>query len=141
MEEVLKAIADTKASRGLGSQGVSCSATFINRLKTVQDIDEQEFQYKTSARIEAESDPRNAYSMYVMMTTYCESLSPILPPNWDATQYMVKFASVLKGLVILKHKRQMTELLLQKGLVIRTLLSSSTTFIMLWAAAHNLFLL
>lgn len=46
-------------------------------------------QSKTNARIVAERDPRNAYSMHAMVAAYCEELVPHLIFNWDATQFVI----------------------------------------------------
>lgn len=49
-------------------------------------------QEKTNARITAESDPRNAFTMFAMAKAYCEQTPPHLIFNWDATQFVVDSA-------------------------------------------------
>ena len=44
-------------------------------------------QLKTSARMDAEKDPRNSFAMAEMIEAFCKHLSPAMVFNWDATQY------------------------------------------------------
>ena len=47
------------------------------------DISQGKRQFKKHARIAAEADPRNAYSMVAMTTAFAKDLSPHLIMNWD----------------------------------------------------------
>lgn len=57
-------------------------------------------QVKTSARVNAEADPRNAYTMIAMMKAFCEDLNPHMIFNWDATQFVVTDDKGTKKVVI-----------------------------------------
>jgi hypothetical protein len=43
-------------------------------------------QHKTTARIDAESDPRNSISMAIMFQSYAKDIDSRLLMNWDSTQ-------------------------------------------------------
>jgi hypothetical protein len=101
---LLKASEVAKTQRGLAPTGVTCSRQYISDFKKYYDVGSQEVQFKTHARIEAESDPRNAYSMHVMAAAFCEDLSPNLIFNWDATQYVVSYDPESKGVFIKSEK-------------------------------------
>jgi hypothetical protein len=103
-ELVMKGIAETKCRRGEAPTGNSCSKEFISGVKKLQEVGVNEVQFKTRARIEAEADPRNAYSMHVLVVAFCEDLSPNLIFNWDATQFVVGFDPASKGVYIKPEK-------------------------------------
>jgi hypothetical protein len=46
-------------------------------------------QQKPNARVFAEADPRNAFSMAVMCKAWTEDLDPSMIFNWDATQFVI----------------------------------------------------
>jgi hypothetical protein len=46
-------------------------------------------QHKTAARVFAESDMRNNYTMAVMLFAFTRGLVPYMIFNWDATQYSI----------------------------------------------------
>ena len=51
------------------------------------NLGERVGQLKTNARIEAEYDPRNSFTMAATVEAFCKCLSPAMIFNWDATQY------------------------------------------------------
>jgi hypothetical protein len=57
-------------------------------------------QFKTHARIVAEADPRNAYSMYLKSKAFCSQLFPEMIFNWNATQYVVNSDGDESGIFI-----------------------------------------
>ena len=61
-------------------------------------------QTKTSARIEAEADPRTMYSMFSFVKAFCENLASELIFNWDATQFIMSDDLDTKGLYISTEK-------------------------------------
>jgi hypothetical protein len=61
---------------------------------------------KTDARIEAEADPRNAFSMICMVKAFCEDLDMKLIFNWDATQYIVSEDLQKNGVYIKAERAQ-----------------------------------
>lgn len=78
----------TKARRGLVMTGELHQRT-VRDYKKRMKIDTVVCQNKTAARIEAEADPRNVYSMHVMVKAACTNLNPNLIMNWDSTQFVV----------------------------------------------------
>lgn len=72
-----------------------CDRTFFS-IREQLNIVERTANPKTAARIEAEGDPRNAFSMYCMARAFCgvkhkdkDVKSAHLIFNWDATQFKV----------------------------------------------------
>ena len=82
----------TQTKRRKGEAGVVTEISWhtIEKLRVTLNIDEGEGQITTNARSEAESDPRNAYSMYCMNKAFCIQLKPYMIGNWDATQFIVQ---------------------------------------------------
>jgi hypothetical protein len=81
---------NTKRRRGIGGEAKTPSWHTVNRLKIKLQVTQGQGQTKTHARIAAESDPRNAYSMICMVKAFCDQLSPEMIGNWDATQFVVQ---------------------------------------------------
>lgn len=90
-KDMVKAqIVNTRKRKGIDIGEGTCSDRYIYELKKKFDFSEGVRQFKTHARITAEADPRNAYSMYVMVKAFCSELYPEMIFNWDATQYVVE---------------------------------------------------
>lgn len=79
----------TKERRNIGAVERSVSRTTILNIKRAIDLGEKHGQFKTHARVVAENDPRNAYSMTVMAHAFSEQLDPQMIFNWDATQFII----------------------------------------------------
>lgn len=65
------------------------SKTYLHNFRQKYGLVEAQLQLKSDARIEAEADPRNPYSMICLVEAYCEGLDRNLIMNWDSTQYIV----------------------------------------------------
>jgi hypothetical protein len=76
-------------SRGIPVEGYDISESTFDRYKQTLDIGGRKSQLKTKARINAEKDCRNAFSMFCLSKAISEGLEPEMIFNWDATQYMV----------------------------------------------------
>jgi hypothetical protein len=85
-----------------------CDRTFFT-IRQQLKIVERTANPKTAARIEAEGDPRNAFSMYCMARAFCgapgkdadsDLKSPHLIFNWDATQFKVSQDGPLQVCVV-----------------------------------------
>jgi hypothetical protein len=87
---VTSASTSTNARRGKGPQKKPPSRQTIRRVKKAANLGEGKGQVKTSARIVAEGDPRNAYSMVCMASAFCQQLRPEMICNWDATQFVIQ---------------------------------------------------
>jgi hypothetical protein len=57
--------------------------------KQQYDFSTVKAQQKPNARVFAEADPRNAFSMAVMCKAWTEDLDPSMIFNWDATQFVI----------------------------------------------------
>jgi hypothetical protein len=86
---IMHSVGATKRRKGVDSFGETVSKTYVRRFKEAHDLVDGKVQLKTDARIEAEADPRNAYSMICLVKAFCEGLDAKLILNWDATQYIV----------------------------------------------------
>lgn len=73
----------------VGWFGDSCFKKFVKRFKDNNKFVEATCQFKTHARIFAESDPRNLYSFAVMNEAFMGTRDAAMCFNWDATQYCV----------------------------------------------------
>jgi hypothetical protein len=65
------------------------SQSTYQRLKRSIKATVRTVQLKTPARIVAEADPRNVYSMITMIKALCEFLDPNMIFNFDNTQYVI----------------------------------------------------
>ena len=100
-------VASVRAAKRLRGQNDDvvvdmCDRTFRNLSKKMKIVS-RKANGKTDARIEAEGDPRNAFSMYCMSRAFCgvagidrEVKSPHLIFNWDATQFKVSATGTLE---------------------------------------------
>ena len=80
---------ENRKRRNIGVTHLTISPTTSRRYKARLNVGEKQGQFKTQARIEAERDPRNAYSMIAMATAFSSQLSPHMIFNWDATQFVI----------------------------------------------------
>lgn len=80
---------ETKKRRGLADLEGRVSKKFVKRFKNDNNFVDATCQFKTHARIFAESDPRNLYSFAVMNDSFMSSRDASMCFNWDATQYCV----------------------------------------------------
>jgi hypothetical protein len=101
---IIRSANDTKRRRGEESFETQVSKTYFHTFAEEHGLVEAKVQLKTDARIEAEADPRNAYSMICLVKAYCEGLDPNLILNWDATQYVVSDDLQRKGIYIKAEK-------------------------------------
>lgn len=99
-ELLVRAAQQTKRRRGESGASESVSKTFLYEFMEKHDLGKATVQLKTDARIEAEADPRNAFSMICLVKGYCEGLDTNLIMNWDATQYIVSDELQFKGIYI-----------------------------------------
>lgn len=82
--------AETLKRRGIGcGESVVVSQRTMDRTIHEAKVSKGECQHKTKARIDAEADPRNAYSMYCMANAFTSDEHPEMMFNWDATQYVL----------------------------------------------------
>jgi hypothetical protein len=82
-------VTNSKKRRGLAGLETRVSKKFVERIKENNDFVEATCQFKTHARIFAESDPRNLYSFAVMNEAFMGTRDASMCFNWDATQYCV----------------------------------------------------
>lgn len=78
---------------------IEISQSTFKMYKTFMGLTERKAQYKPKARIEAEKDVRNAFSMFCLAKAFCSDLSPEMIINWDATQYRISGDGELKRMV------------------------------------------
>ena len=84
---VLVEIEQTSKRRNIAEPRPQLSSQSLRRYKKKMNLGERVAQLKTSARIDAEYDPRNSFAMAAMIEGFCKFLSPAMIFNWDATQY------------------------------------------------------
>ncbi len=65
------------------------SASTIKRLQADIKAYRKVVQKKTPARVSAEADPRNTYSMFILMKAFAGNLKPSMIFNFDNTQYVI----------------------------------------------------
>jgi hypothetical protein len=82
-------VTNSKKRRGLAGLETRVSKKFVKRFKDNNNFVEATCQFKTHARIFAESDPRNLYSFAVMNEAFMGNRDSTMCFNWDATQYCV----------------------------------------------------
>ncbi len=97
---VFKGVVGRKRDRGMGFSDITCSNKTIKRLIDKHSIQEGKRQFKMHARIAAERDARNAYSMHVIVSAFCEDLIPNLIINWYATQYVISCKPKSTGILL-----------------------------------------
>lgn len=90
----------TMKRRGEAAVLKTISKTYLHMFRQKYGLVEAQLQLKTDARIEAEADPRNPYSMICLVKAYCEGLDRNLIMNWDSTQYIVSEELLSKGIFI-----------------------------------------
>lgn len=90
----------TMKRRGEASVLKPISKTYLHMFRQKYGLVEAQLQLKTDARIEAEADPRNPYSMICLVKAYCEGLDRSLIVNWDSTQNIVSEELLSKGIFI-----------------------------------------
>jgi hypothetical protein len=61
----------------------------MSKAKEIIGVIKNQPQVISEARFKAGSDPRMAYSMWIMAKAYTEDLPPQQIWNWDATQFIV----------------------------------------------------
>jgi len=88
-ELVFKFIKKSMTDRNTGVEIVDISDSFVSEVRNRLGAALIKSQHKPSARIKAESDPRNTYTMSAMAHAFCEFLDGNMIFNWDATQYIV----------------------------------------------------
>ena len=81
--------AETRKRRGVAGSDIRVSKKTIQRFKSQNSFVESKCQFKTHARIFAESDPRNLFSFAVMNQAFLSERDAAMCFNWDATQYCV----------------------------------------------------
>ena len=84
---MLEEVEQTSKRRNVADTRPQLSSQALRRYKKSMDLGERVAQLKTSARIDAEKDPRNSFAMAAMIEAFCKHLSPSMLFNWDATQY------------------------------------------------------
>ena len=84
---MLEEVEQTSKRRNVPDTRPQLSSQALRRYKKSMDLGERAAQLKTSARIDAEKDPRNSFAMAAMIEALCKHLSPAMLFNWDATQY------------------------------------------------------
>jgi hypothetical protein len=82
-------VTNSKKRRGLAGLETRVSKKFVERFKENNNFVEATCQFKTHARIFAESDPRNLYFFAVMNEAFMGTRDASMCFNWDATQYCV----------------------------------------------------
>jgi len=71
---IIEAVKKTKRARGQFDNDGDIHRRTIKRFKVSMDCRQGKGQTKTEARIEAEGDIRNAYSMAIMFLSFCSQL-------------------------------------------------------------------
>ena len=96
---VEKEVAETKKRRGFAATECTVPKKFVREFKATNSFTDVVCQFKTHARIFAESDPRNLYSFAMMNQAFLSEIDACCVFNWDATQYCVNaegFATIVK---------------------------------------------
>ena len=84
---MLEEVEQTSKRRNVADARPQLSSQTLRMYKKSMNLGERVAQLKTSARIDAEKDPRNSFAMAAMIEAFCKHLSPAMQFNWDATQY------------------------------------------------------
>jgi hypothetical protein len=129
----LEEVREVKRRRG-EVDDASISKETLRKYVKEFDIEAKVGQFKTKARITAEADPRNAYTMFAMASAFCEDLSPLMIGNWVATQFV---ADEEEQKLLLTIKNQFSKLL--KVVESLMLLLKCTIYIMLLVVQHHQF--
>lgn len=81
---------ETRIRNARGVQSIKkISSRSIARYRTMANLIIRKRQFKTRARVRAESDPRNAYTMFCMIKAFGDEDLPATIANFDATQFVV----------------------------------------------------
>lgn len=83
-----KEIEVTTARRNIVIADPNIDRTTTVRYRNNLGIGKKVGQLKTTARVKAEEDPRNALSMIAMATVFCEGKTSKMILNYDATQFI-----------------------------------------------------
>ena len=86
-QQMNKEIIDTFARRGIVRLDYSVDARTFNVYYEELKLSEYLGQPKTEARITAEADVRNVWSMYCMAEAFCKDMPSCMIFNWDATTF------------------------------------------------------
>lgn len=106
---IVRGAQETQHRRGFTSGSLdveTVSETYVRNFFKALKLEKGTVQLKTNARIIAEADPRNAYSMICLVKGFCDGLSPRLIFNWDATQFVISDDLHAKGVYIKAEKLQ-----------------------------------
>jgi hypothetical protein len=95
-----RGITETKQRKGAFVGCPTISKEFVRVFRKANEVSVCKRQFKTKARIDAESDPRNAFSMIAMVSAFCQQLHNNMIFNWDATQFYVEDSPEGTGLLI-----------------------------------------
>ena len=85
--QVLEQVGETSRRRNIETPDPEIGAKTLWRYKDEMDVAACHAQLTTHARLAAQADPRNSYSMGVMVAAFCPTLLDSMIFNWDATQY------------------------------------------------------
>ena len=97
---ITEEIGASASRRGVAEAKFQVSRNTIGRIMSELNASAVEAQKKTHARIFAESDPRNNYTMGIMLYTFCMALVSNMFFNWDATQYTVSLDNTGKVIIV-----------------------------------------
>lgn len=80
---------DATSERAGEAPNGKISKTSLKRVRALIESTNVKGQHKTAARIDAEEDPRNCFSMIAMCYAFAKGLISAMIFNWDATQFKV----------------------------------------------------
>jgi hypothetical protein len=97
---ITEEIGASASRRGVADAKFRVCRNTIGSIMTELNASAVEAQKKTHARIFAESDPRNNYTIAVMLYTFCMALVANMFFNWDATQYTISLDNTGKFIIV-----------------------------------------
>ncbi len=89
-EVICREVNNTNRRRGHADNVTKIGKSTFTKLIGKLEATPKSCQAKPVARIVAELDPRNAYSMACMVLAFCDDLDEHLIINWDATQFVLE---------------------------------------------------
>lgn len=81
---------NTMQRRGYQGAPVNACRNTLKSYEKVMKLVSVKGQLKTPARVRAEADIRNVYTMYAMCAAYTSASDEGMIFNWDATQYKIE---------------------------------------------------
>lgn len=94
------ALEETADRRGIVGKPRKLTKETINFYKQEIQVKKVAVQHKSNARIVAERDPRNVFTMHCLVKAFCKDLHPSMIGNFDATQFVVHNERDFHGYIV-----------------------------------------